>query len=420
MGILGNLFGNTKLTTTDRNQIWKMFGSFYSNNLVNKNDTTLLQKGYESNIEVYSVIRKIVETSKNGEWIVEQKQSDGSYIEIEDTTIHELMENPNESKGYVWDDITEQLIIYLLANGNSYMVGQDSITSTLIQEVDVLPSNYVEIRTNNDFFTPDIKYDFKLGGANRTFMNGSLEHIKLFNPNYCSVQDSLKGLSVIQVASMVVQASNDKWEADASILQNKGMTGLITDSSNRPMTEDEAQIAQHKFNHDIGGAGKFGQIKVTNKDLKYINMGVSSADLQLIEKDTSYLRAVCNVFGLSSSLFNDPANKTFNNQKEAEKSLYNNVVIPICKKISDHHTRFIAKNHFPDGRVRMRMSFDHIESLQTDKTMEAVKDKVVMEGINLVLNMPVSQEAKRTLLESQFGLSESVVASLTTNIEINS
>ena len=62
-------------------------------------------------------------------------------------------------------------------------------------------------------------------------------------------------------------------------------------------------------------------------------MAMSSTDLQLVEKGVINLRAICNVFGLDSSLFNDPANKTFNNRKEAEKALYTNAIIPIVTNI---------------------------------------------------------------------------------------
>ena len=132
------------------------------------------------------------------------------------------------------------------------------------------------------------------------------------------------------------------------------------------MTGTEAGQVQSDFQSQTAGPSKFGMIKVTNKDLNYIQMAMSSADLQLIEKGVITLRAICNVFGLDSSLFNDPANKTFNNRKEAEKALYTNAVMPISKKMSANLTNFIARNHFPAGNVRMRQDFSEVEALQQD------------------------------------------------------
>ena len=108
---------------------------------------------------------------------------------------------------------------------------------------------------------------------------------------------------------------------------------------------------------------------------------------------------------MDSSLFYDPANKTFNNRKEAEKALFTNAVIPLSDKIASAHTRFIAKNHFPMQEVRMRQDFSEVEALQSDKKTEAEKDKIRMDGINVVVNMPISTEGKEELLVSDYDMS---------------
>ena len=397
--------GILKLTTTQRQAIWTLFGSFRANKFAN-NSSAQIVHGYEQNIDVYSVIKKITDTSSTVPWIVEERQSDGTWIEILDTSIHELMSAPNVSKGYTWNDIEEQTLTYLLATGNNYMIGNAQMGRTLIEEVDILPPNFTEIVTNNDFFLPNVNYQFNLNQNKRTFTKEEVEHTRFFNPGYNSVTKSFEGLSLISVAAMAVQVGNDRWDADANLLQNRGAVGLITDKSNRPMSNEEAAATQESFNAQTAGTGKFGMVKVTNKDLNYIQMAMSPTDLQLIEKGVITLRAICNVFGLDSSLFNDPANKTFNNRKEAEKALYTNAVMPISAKIAAAHTMFIAKNHFPNGRVRMRQDFSRVEALQIDKRTEAQKDKIRMDGINVVLNMPISSDAKQRLLISDYDFTE--------------
>jgi hypothetical protein len=87
--------------------------------------------------------------------------------------------------------------------------------------------------------------------------------------------------------------------------------------------------------------------------------------------------------------------------------------MPIAKKIAEKHTNFIAKNHFPDGSVRMRKDFSNIPSLQSDLKQEAEKDKIVMDGVNVVLNMAVSTETKQLLLKENYDLSDDIINSLT-------
>ena len=408
MGLFDSLFkGKINLTDNNRELIYKLFGSFGVNRL-GSSDRAYLEEGYEGNVDVYSVIKKIVDTYKAVPTIVEKQTREGWEL-VEDSLIHELMDNPNPGKGYTWDDIDEMIATYLLANGNSYLVGQEGLFNSRIAEVDVLPAPNVTINSNNDFFMPNIKYHFELNNQRLQFESEAVEHIRFFNPSFMSTTESFKGLSPIEVAARVVKVGNDRWDADANLLQNRGAIGLVTDKSNRPMTPDEARQVQAGFDRDTAGTHNYGKIKVTNKDLSYIQMAMSSADLQLIEKNVINLRSICSVYGVDSSLFNDPANQTYNNRKEAEKALYTNAIMPMAKKISQKYSNFIAKNLMGDG-YRIRKDFDGIEALQTDKKQEAEKDKIVLDGVSVIMNMPISSEAKSLLLMDSYEFSEEEAA----------
>jgi len=394
------------LTTTERPTIWRLFGSFHANKL-GSNPQKLIQQGFEENIDVYSVFTKTYEIFNSIPQIVERRTSEGWEIE-ENTTIHDLWANPNAEKGYTWNDINTQRMIYLLCTGSSYMVG-DGLGSRW-DEVDVLPSQSVTITTGQDFFMPNPKYQFQLGQQTRNFDKDDLQQIKLFNPAYASVQESQYGLSVIQVAARAVKTGNDKWDAQASLFQNRGAIGFVTGSNppagGRPMDAKEAEMVQEAFDMRQAGSKNFGRTLVTNKDMKFQQMAMSSTDLELVKNGEITLRAICNTMGYDSSLFNDPANKTYNNRLEAEKAMYTNVMMPLAEMFDAQDTRFIAWNHYPERNRRIRHDFSKIEALQKDKKAEAEKDKIRMDGINTVLNMPISSEGKRSLLVSDYEMTE--------------
>lgn len=363
MGLLSTLSNfRLRLSGTERETIWKSFGSFYANKFA-MDGNSLIKNSYEKNVDVYAVIKKIVDITKSVDWIIEEKKAGGEIEVLNDTTLHDLINSPNVGKGYSWNDIEEQLLIYLLCSGNAYLFGQTGMSS-LIVEVDVLPANNVRIISNNSFFMPEWKYKFCINSSQFLFEKEKVAHLKLFNPAYSTIEESHYGLSPIAVAAMVVQSSNDRAEADAALLQNRGAIGMITDKSQRPMLPDEARKVQEDWNNSTAGPNNFGKIKVTNKDLSYIQMAMSSADLQLIEKGVVNLRSFCNLFGLDSSLFNDPENKTYNNRKEAEKAMFTNAVMPLSNKLSEIFTNFLCKNHFPGRNVTMRQNFSSIEVLQ--------------------------------------------------------
>jgi len=280
------------LTETQRHRLVTFFGSFAANRFA-LNNTSLITNSYESNVDVYALIRKIVDVSKSIPWIVEKKSREGVWEIIENTPIHELMESPNVPKAYTWDDIQEQRLVYLLATGNNFMLGEKGIDAKVIQEVDILPPFAMTIRSNENFFIPIKNYRFDLGTTKRNFLMEDIEHTTFFNPGYTTVNESFHGLSPIQVAARAIQVSNDRWDADASLLQNRGAIGLITDRSNHPMKNEEAKETQDSFDADMAGPHRFGRIKVTNKDLNFIQIAMSSVDLQLLEKGVVNLRCIC-------------------------------------------------------------------------------------------------------------------------------
>ncbi len=396
------------LTQQDRFAISKVFGSFHANQFAMSQEN-FLAKGYETNVDVYSVIKKIVDTSKGQKFVIEENTSEGWQV-VEDTSLHELFANPNAAKGYTFEDILEMLMTYLLASGNGILKGSTAVGfGSAIQELDVLPTNHVCLDSNDDFFNPMLNYSMKLENKNYKFDTEEIGHIRFFNPLYNHVDAAFWGLSPIQVAAQVVQSGNDRWNADANLLQNRGAIGLITDRSNHPMLDEEAAQVQAKFQQRAGGAHNFGKTLVTNKDLNYIQMAMSSQDLQLIEKGVINLRAMCNVFGLDSSLFNDPANKTFNNRKEAEKALYTNAVQPTLSKVEAEFNRWLVPTHTTANDLRFRFDYSEVSALQTDQKTEAEKDKIVLDGVNVVLNMPISNEGKAALLSDVYEYSEEMV-----------
>ena len=412
MGLLTSLAKTyLGLQSNDRQTLYNLLGGFNVNSLINSQEKQL-EAGYEGNIDVYAVIKKIVDVSIDVPYVVERKTSDGWEL-FEDNTITDLMKNPNVGKGYTWNDIDEQMLIYLLANGNAYLTGQEGLMGNRILEVDVLPSPYVNVSTGSDFFNPSPSYKFELNQTKATFSQEEIEHIKLFNPSYSTVQESFCGLSIIQVAAMAVRVGNNRWEASANLLENRGALGIITDKSNRPMTPTETTDAQSTLDSRISGVNKQGKTIVTNKDLNYIQLAMSPTDLKLVEMGVVNLRAICNVFGLDSGLFNDPQNQSYNNKLEQSKALYTNAVMPINNRLLAKHNAYLVKNHYPMGDVRLRKDYSKVEALQSDKKMEADKDKVVVDGINAILNMPISNDSKKILIKDTYpNTSEDFIDSL--------
>ena len=88
---------------------------------------------------------------------------------------------------------------------------------------------------------------------------------------------------------------------------------------------------------------------------------------------------------------------------------------PLTELFDAHDNQFIARNHYPDGSRRIRHDYSQIEALQKDKKTEAEKDKIKMEGINVVLNMPISNEGKAELLRVDYEYTEEQIQMILSN-----
>src|SRR5574343_425196 len=375
----------TTLTEHDREVIWREFGGFTPLNWGNKADT-LIKQGYSENVDIYSIIKRIVDISKSVPWVIEKKKGDGTWKKLNDTSLHELIEEPNITKGYTWNDIEEQCLLYLLITGNVYLNGNTQFNSSLIQELDILPSSAINIYNQKE-----------------------LKHIKFYNSN---LQTYDYGLSSVQVAAYVVKVGNERWIADASILSNKGVAGLISDSSVVPMVPEEADKVDEALRKRMGGAHNFGRIITTNKKLEYIQIGMSPSDMQLLEKGIVTTRTLCNVFGLDAKLFNDHAASTYNNSVEAQKNMYTNCIMPLSDKMAEAYTQYLCTNHFPGQQVRMRHDFSQVECLQENKKDLAdmkMKGILTANEVRLAMGKPELQDENAdrlivsTTLQSNIG-----------------
>jgi hypothetical protein len=142
--------------------------------------------------------------------------------------------------------------------------------------------------------------------------------------------------------------------------------------------------------------------------MSYEQIGMSATDLKVIESGVLTDRQLCNAYSVSSRLFNDPANSTFNNVKEATKSLYTEATIPTLNKIlEDINFSWLGMWSLRDNkRYSVSLDISGVEALQDDQKVEAEKDKIRMEGVNVILTMTISSEAKAGLLQSEYGYSE--------------
>ena len=192
------------------------------------------------------------------------------------------------------------------------------------------------------------------------------------------------------------------------MVKNQGVRGILTNKGERSLKPEEARHLSNLANEKLRGVKNFNKVHISNTDMTYLQMGMNATDLKVIESSVLTDRQLCNAYGVSSRLYNDPANSTFNNMKEANKSFFTKAVLPTLDKLLMDINNIWLKQWSERDNKRYKLTADTsgVEALQADQKTEAEKDKIVMDGVNVVLNMPISSDAKAQLLENEYGFSD--------------
>ena len=295
----------------------KLYESFSIGNnsysFIDRNFTNYIEKGYVENPDVNAVVSRIASSFASIKWEVKERKG-GEIITNTTSALNEVLKCPNPLQ--TWAEFQEAAAVMYLTTGNTYINGTEALGFSGFGELSVLPSQYTAPIKGNSV-NPVAGYSLNINKI-QTFNFEEVLHVKRFDPRLKGY-DELIGLSPLESLLMVYAASSEKWAAMASILKNKGAMGIVTSKEGRGLTPENSKELEKLYKSRYGGGAKFGSPMFTNASLEFIKMGMSSEDLKLMDQGIISLRAICNLYNVSSVLFNDPASSTYNNITEAKK-----------------------------------------------------------------------------------------------------
>tara|TARA_R110002126_G_scaffold266736_1_gene410078 strand:- start:3598 stop:4953 length:1356 start_codon:yes stop_codon:yes gene_type:complete len=377
-----------------------------------KSIENLIKEGYLTNNHVYSIINRIASTGADIPIVIKNRLKDGTEEIVMDGDFYNFVHSPNNENNY--KSFTYQSLVYQLATGNEVQYGVRGVGSNHFSERWNLAPQYITPKVQNVLTGPKAtSYKYNYSGTDYNLDIEEVMHLRKFNPDP-SDENAVMGLSPLSAAYRTLSASNEIITADASLIKNKGAIGLLTSKGQRPLSQKESDAVDSSLKSKIGGGENYGSIKVTSGDFDFIKFAMSPADLQILESGIVKLRDLCSIYGVKSRMFNDPEGASFNNAKQDTKDFYTNGVLPPLNNDIDHFNNFYVQgwNDRDNANYFVEIDTSSIEALQEDKKLEAEKDKVVMDGIAVVLNMPITSEAKITLLVNEYGFDRETAESL--------
>lgn len=371
---LKDRFANLFIKST--NKLYRnLFSTISLYPLGNDDAEQQIDKGYLYNPDVYSVVNKITHAAKAVKWeLYEVKDSQKhnqlryatkqaqitnpiqaiktkseAYNKITDRSnqLYRLLMRPNPMQGF--SEWIENVLGYKLITGETFIHGvklRNGINAGLINEMWTMPAQLMEIKASkNKVIEAYVLRNITSNAGVVTFNPEEVLHLKYFNPDFTTNEAHLRGLSPLRAASRVVRQSNDAYTANAALLQNAGASGILSLDPEDFYSPEQAMKLKDTYEQNYGGVNNRGKIIMASGKMKWEQIGLSPVDLNIIESQKMSLRDLCDVYGISSALFNDPDNNAFSNMQEARKALYMEKVFPELDSLRDELNRWLVETY---------------------------------------------------------------------------
>lgn len=319
-------------------------------------------QAYKINDAVYSCIKLLSGSAAGIPWYVYREQGE-KIIEVSNHPLVDFKNRP--AKNLSWPKFIEKAYSYYLVSGNLYirkLIG--SLKS--YGEIELLRPDKVRIETNVLGIS---HYEYNLQGRIIPLKPEEVLHLKTFNP-----EDDLYGLSPIDTIARMVDIAtlNQSWII--SFLENEAMIGgkIISKGS---MTEHQKGAIKKHLEVDYGGVLNAGKWLVLEGDMDAKRFESALKDLDTTPLENLVLRKICSVFKVPSELLGDSENKTYSNQKEARKSLYQETILPFMNFFRDELNIWIVPDFDPSKNLYL--DYDTSDTLALSEDLDKLWERAV-------------------------------------------
>lgn len=352
-----------KVVNTDFYKGMYQYIGYNSPAFIDQNSEAYINHGFAKNADVFAIINYIIKRIATIPWKLYTYNQSGELTEVKNHKLIDLIEKPNEMMGQSF--FMQSLFVNKLVTGNAFIYLpklENGANKGQSEEMWVMPSTKIEI-VSNGFAKPVDHYRFR-GTTEPKFRKEDVIHLKYANLG----DDTLYGMSPLKAGSMVLTKSNDAHTSEVRSFQNMGAVGILSENSKEgrdSMTQEQASFIKTWWQSNYGGPENKGKIHITSQDLKWINLGLSPVDLNIMESLKLSFRQLCNLYQFPSQLLNDNEHATYNNMREAKKALYTDVIIPEIQSLRDELNRALVPAY--GDNLYLDVDVSGIDVLQDNK-----------------------------------------------------
>jgi HK97 family phage portal protein len=287
-------------------------------------------------LKQYKALKDMPRTPENTFKTFQLKQR--AFAEVdEDNPLQRLIDYPNsqDSKQVFY----QTLIAYRLVTGNAFWSVPTldfGPNAGLVSEMFIMPSQYTGIITTNGWPNPVLGYELIVSGL---MLYKGTEVIHTRYPNLVWSIDGLQlyGMSPLFAGRKTVASNNNGELAADMMFVNGGPRGIIVRKDWDGTEESTQQAGQRKQanKNEFSGPTNVNKIREMAGDVDYLQVGLSAVDLDIIASQGFTFDMLCNLFHISSIMFNNKSASTESNVKEMRRDSWTAAIIPEIQAIAD-------------------------------------------------------------------------------------
>jgi HK97 family phage portal protein len=207
---------------------------------------------------------------------------------------------------------------------------------------------------------------------NQTISKSNISHFKYFNPvgESQGYENSFWGFSPLGSSRNQISQKRYADLAQGNLFANMGPAGMISGNASKgtlaapELTPDQAEAINDDFVQNHTGAHKAGSIIITPADVKWVQIGLSPVDMQILEFNKDLERQIANIYGYPSQLLNPDG--TLANSDSGDVRVITNCVLPLLRKFDDIRTMKI-REWYSDPSLVYMSDTDVYPELESDK-----------------------------------------------------
>lgn len=411
------LFGKQDIDNDFNKAFYQLLGGGYTS--YDSNNKTYLEKGYNTNPDVYAIINKQTVKTVSVPYFIKQIEDKKSYSKLNQLELatkgnlnlsqfiqkvklqskayseEEMsfpLEQPNPNQ--TWADIFGLYKTYMKITGNCYiylMSPEDGMNAGIPIQVYILPAHLIEIVLKKDASmltveSPIDHYVLIEGNKYVDFDEKDVIHIKYSNPNFDMQGSHLYGMSPLRSALRNINSQNSAIDNNIKMLQSSGAFGFVY-GKGTPWTTEQAQSMKERLQEMDKSPERLGKIAGASGEVGFQRISLTTDELKPFDFLNWDRKTICNVLNFPDELLNSDGKASLGSTdtNEARKQLITDDIQPDLVLLQNALNKdFITRFKGYENAV-IEWDVTELPEMQTDMKMQA-------EALNLI---PLTPNEKR-------------------------